>query len=115
MAFYCYGKQGICNCDILCADCKFYDDKGGKEVQTNAERIRAMSDEELARWVLQFVMDSFSASGFENPKWEDGAEEDMIKWLKQPAETTPITADTCVCCGAIIPEGQMVCPNCLQI
>jgi hypothetical protein len=24
-----------------------------------------------------------------------------------------ITADTCVCCGAIIPEGQMVCPNCL--
>lgn len=21
--------------------------------------------------------------------------------------------DRCVCCGAIIPEGQMVCPNCL--
>jgi hypothetical protein len=25
----------------------------------------------------------------------------------------PTNADTCVCCGAIIPEGQMVCPNCL--
>ena len=24
-----------------------------------------------------------------------------------------INADRCVCCGAIIPEGQMVCPNCL--
>lgn len=24
-----------------------------------------------------------------------------------------INVDTCVCCGAIIPEGQMVCPNCL--
>ena len=23
-------------------------------------------------------------------------------------------ADHCVCCGAIIPEGQMVCPNCEQ-
>jgi hypothetical protein len=22
-------------------------------------------------------------------------------------------ANTCVCCGAIIPEGNMVCPNCL--
>ena len=21
--------------------------------------------------------------------------------------------DRCVCCGEIIPEGQMVCPNCL--
>ena len=21
--------------------------------------------------------------------------------------------DTCICCGAIIPEGVMVCPNCL--
>lgn len=25
----------------------------------------------------------------------------------------PTNADRCVCCGAIIPEGQMVCPNCL--
>ena len=21
--------------------------------------------------------------------------------------------DRCVCCGAVIPEGRMVCPNCL--
>ena len=21
--------------------------------------------------------------------------------------------DRCVCCGAIVPEGRMVCPNCL--
>lgn len=26
---------------------------------------------------------------------------------------TPTNEDRCVCCGAIIPEGQMVCPNCL--
>lgn len=21
--------------------------------------------------------------------------------------------DRCICCGAVIPEGRMVCPNCL--
>lgn len=25
----------------------------------------------------------------------------------------PTNADTCVCCGAIIPEDSWVCPNCL--
>jgi hypothetical protein len=24
------------------------------------------------------------------------------------------SADTCVCCGAVIPEGRQVCPNCEQ-
>lgn len=24
-----------------------------------------------------------------------------------------MTEDHCVCCGEIIPEGRMVCPNCL--
>lgn len=24
-----------------------------------------------------------------------------------------MTEDRCVCCGEIIPEGMMVCPNCL--
>ena len=28
-------------------------------------------------------------------------------------QPTPTNEDRCVCCGAIIPEGQMVCPNCL--
>jgi hypothetical protein len=47
MAFYCNGKQGICDCAILCADCKFFNDKGGKDVQTNADRNHALSEEEL--------------------------------------------------------------------
>jgi len=24
----------------------------------------------------------------------------------------PENATTCVCCGAVIPEGRMICPNC---
>ena len=26
---------------------------------------------------------------------------------------TIMNEDRCVCCGAVIPEGRMVCPNCL--
>ena len=53
----------------------------------------------------------------------------VFQWLSQEFEvnykyfatdynvgdkSSPTTnVDTCVCCGAIIPEGQMVCPNCL--
>ena len=53
---------------------------------TNADRIRSMSDEELARCMLQFVIDCAVLSGIENPQWNDGSEEEMIAWLKQPAE-----------------------------
>ena len=28
-----------------------------------------------------------------------------------PPKEIPTNEDRCVCCGAIIPEGQMVCPN----
>lgn len=52
---------------------------------------------------------------------------DYYKWgknvfpSKEDAEVviskmeTLTNADHCVCCGAIIPEGQMVCPNCLVV
>ena len=68
MAFYCNGKKGMCDCDILCADCGFYDNTGGKKFQTNADRFRAMSDEEQQKCVRRF--------------WEI---EDFADWLKQPA------------------------------
>ena len=47
--------------------------------------------------------------------------EKVDEW-KVPAENilpkrnpfyVPIDADRCICCGEIIPEGRMVCPNCL--
>ena len=54
--------------------------------QTNADRIRAMSDEELAKWILKFVLDCAVASGIEEPEWEAGSEKEITKWLQQPAE-----------------------------
>jgi hypothetical protein len=55
-------------------------------VISNADRIRAMSDEELAKWTMAFVMQFCLASGIENPEWKSGMEEKMVEWLKQPAE-----------------------------
>ena len=86
MAFYCYGKQGICNCDILCADCKFYDDKGGKEVQTTADRIRAMSDEELVDFLGEYRFCDICDEGCEDCSYHGDCNKRLLEWLKQPAE-----------------------------
>lgn len=88
MTFYCNGKNGVCYCDILCADCKFYDDSGGKYVQTNADRIRAMTDDELAVFICDRV-DTCSAKrcpGAALCKGADGKANGLKKWLQQPAE-----------------------------
>ena len=53
---------------------------------TNADRIRAMSDEELAKWILQFVIDCTEPTLGEDCSFEDGSEAVMVEWLKQPAE-----------------------------
>ena len=54
-------------------------------VKTNADRIRAMSDEELAKWLLLFVRSCGAVNG-NNIEWADGMEEKMLDMLQQPAE-----------------------------
>ena len=46
--------------------------------QTNADRIRSMSDEELAAWAINEA----PKIGFRYTSSETG----LLKWLKQPAE-----------------------------
>ena len=45
---------------------------------TNADRVRAMSDEKLAAWAINEA----SKIGFRYTSSETG----LLKWLKQPAE-----------------------------
>lgn len=94
--------------------------------QTNADRIRAMSDEELARF---FFADKIGNEYILSQKRLGYSEHTLtatqieairhncyciwMRYLKQPAETPTENADRCVCCGEIIPEGRQVCPNCL--
>ena len=85
--FFCNGKKDFCD-ERLCKDnCEFYDGSGGENVErkTNADRIRAMSDEELAKWLLLFVRSCGAVNG-NNIEWADGMEEKMLDMLQQPAE-----------------------------
>ena len=53
--------------------------------QTNADRIRAMSDEELAEWLTEFANEAFAAGaiGFGGALMTD---HDRLTWLQQPEE-----------------------------
>ena len=75
--------NGIVGCVFMDADCK----KGEKyEPYTNADRIRAMSDDELAEWLEWFVLSTVDASGIQHDDFEDGEREKLLALLKQPAE-----------------------------
>lgn len=86
MAFYCNGKKDMCDCDILCADCDFYDNTGGKKFQTNADRIRAMRDEELAIFLCgKIECCAIYCPGAELCHSNGGRANGLVKWLQQPA------------------------------
>ena len=57
-------------------------------VTTNADRIRAMSDEELAHWICKKMMSCSSnvCPGADSCQSGDGLANGLVKWLKQPAE-----------------------------
>lgn len=80
--------------------------------KTNADRIRAMSDEELCEFLSQYKFCDICEEGCDNCTYNGDCDKRLLEWLKQPAETHT-NADRCVCCGEIIPEGRQVCPNCL--
>jgi hypothetical protein len=54
MPFFCYNKDDYCDHSENCDGCNVWvKGKGGKEVPANADRIRAMSDEELADFFFE--------------------------------------------------------------
>ncbi len=69
------------------------DEKQKQKPQTNADRIRAMSDEELADWLarnqIANVAEALAIAKIPYEQ-EDGLKEEVAKecleWLKQPAE-----------------------------
>lgn len=76
--FYCNGKKDFCEDSSRCTSCEHKDGSGGEYryvQQTNADRIRAMSDEELAEFLSQELPCEICA-------WPDL----VLKWLQQPAE-----------------------------
>ena len=57
--------------------------------ETNADKIRAMSDEELAEWLCQTLDCDFCKAHMQNiPTYSycENHESGILKWLQQPAE-----------------------------
>lgn len=89
--FFCYGRQDFCDCDILCEDCGFFNDSGGEDREvpliSRADRIRSMSDQELAAFLCDHGGCSFkTCPGSELCNASDGKANGILKWLQQPAE-----------------------------
>lgn len=51
----------------------------------NSDKIRAMSDEDLAEWLTEFANEAFAAGAI---RFGDAlmTEHDRLTWLKQPAD-----------------------------
>ena len=97
MAYYCKGKRQICENPAKCSGCRYFDSTGGYNA-TNADLIRAMSDEELAENLYWFCDLEERIVYCKNMpecekllETEDGIPEKkcigcLLEWLKQPAK-----------------------------
>lgn len=74
-----------------CSDCKGYSKYEYEKPQTNADRIRAMSDEELAKYLFDveqgnFTIDCCDDRFCDTQNCCHDCTKAAIKWLQQPAE-----------------------------
>lgn len=69
-------------CEALRASYEVHSDP---EVVTNADKIRSMTDEELAELLERCEGEGYQDSSI-TPTNEYGYHMDMLEWLKQPAE-----------------------------
>ena len=81
--YFCFGKKDFCeNTDLCVAGCQYCDGSGGeyrKAPMTNADHIRAMTDDELNNFLrkVAYCMDKCP--------YEYGGKK-SLGWLQQPAE-----------------------------
>lgn len=78
-------REFICGNGVSCKVTK-------KPIVTNADKIRAMSDEELAEWLCQALDCDFCKAHMQNIPTHsccENHESGILKWLQQPAEEEP--------------------------
>ena len=108
--WFCFGKKDFCDDIENCFSCKFANGEGTvnedkislvlskifgedynldllkeQKTQTNADKIRSMTDEELADFLDKCECKGYQDSSI-TPINEDGYPMDMLDWLKQPAK-----------------------------
>ncbi len=57
-----------------------------KKVKTNADRIRAMSDEELCKFLGECKFCDICEEGCDSCTYNGDCDKRLLDWLKQPAE-----------------------------
>ena len=73
----------------VCLECKYVHAEPSKwkeKVQTNADRIRAMSDEELAEFLGGYQFADMCDEGCDNCTYHGDCDKRILEWLKQPVE-----------------------------
>ena len=108
--WFCFGKKDFCDDIENCFSCKFANGEGTvnedkislvlskifgedysldllkeQKTQTNADKIRSMTDEELADFLDKCEGEGYQDSSI-TPVNEDGYHMDMLDWLKRPAK-----------------------------
>ena len=87
----CLGAKNKPRVDC-CGDerhCLFYSDRRKAKAVTNADRIRAMSDEELAEWLGQYGERSFACTGLGACDCQTTCRECWLDWLRQEVTDDP--------------------------
>ena len=108
--WFCFGKKDFCDDIENCFSCKFANGEGTvnedkislvlskifgedynldllkeQKTKTNADKIRSMTDEELADFLDKCEGEGYQDSSI-TPVNEDGYHMDMLDWLKRPAK-----------------------------
>jgi hypothetical protein len=85
-------RDGVTAITDTCIQCKYVDKEGQPQpsnwipkVQTNADRIRAMSDDELAEFICK-NQDCYICPGKTLCVGGVGKANGLMNWLKQPTE-----------------------------
>lgn len=83
MPFFCYNKDDYCDHSENCDGCDVWvKGKGGKEVPSNADRIRAMSNDGMAR----ILYDRPWCNHHCEHTGEDECLDCIARYLQRPAE-----------------------------
>lgn len=75
-----HGFCGKFDCPCIKHNCRFFG------VKTNADRIRAMSDEELCRFLGEYKFCDICEEGCDSCTYNGDCDKRLLEWLKQPAE-----------------------------
>ena len=79
------------NCKYCKADCALRGEENLKECKghipmSNADRIRAMSDEELCKFLGEYKFCDICEEGCDSCTYNEDCNKRLLEWLQQPAE-----------------------------